>query len=116
MNIRRQRRSDYPIPRKENADIYTKYKTLAPMREATCILSDDWRLTILQYGSDRRAGTDDLRQNRNMSAGKRRFYGDEQQNFDAGSLFRRKQMVTATAKQLPISVKGEKYERIEKYR
>ncbi|MGI8786474.1 MAG: UDP-galactopyranose mutase [Pyrinomonadaceae bacterium] len=58
----------YPIPRKENADFYAKYKTLADARPDVHFVGRLATYKYYKYGSNRRAGSHDLRQNRRSQA------------------------------------------------
>ena len=58
----------YPVPRKENAEMYAKYKALADRDAERPFRRPAGDVQVLQHGPDRRAGADDLRKDRGHEA------------------------------------------------
>ena len=54
----------YPVPRKENAELYARYKALADATPERSFCRPSGDVQVLQHGPDRGSGADDLRQDR----------------------------------------------------
>ena len=76
----------YPVPRKQNAELYAQYKELADADPGRSLRRTAGNLQVLQHGPSHGTGADDLRKNhRDAATGGDRFHNSPATPGNAGT-------------------------------